>query len=286
VRESEAQPLRDRRGWWSSRLEHTDPSVRMDYLGDRSVLVHRQRATRGYLLIAFGDDCNDMDPAVHANLPAHADADQDGVGAGPLVQVCATTLPPGYATTNTDVCATDPTVTTTPHVTPEMQRGAWVEDDAGGQYWSGLGTAPYTSLNNYMQNMHSDWLRFRQYGFALPTTAKILGIAVRVEHVVTSDDNNMWPVRDHEIRLYHGASRTLVNRASATTWQPITIASFIYGGPSDLWGRTWTPAEINASSFGVGVRVAMFNYPDPNDDLVGAVAQVYGAWTTISYCAQ
>jgi hypothetical protein len=242
-------------------------------------------APAGYRLAAFGNDCNDMDPALHTPLPAYADVDQDGFGAGAIVQVCAATLPAGYATNNTDVCATDATATTAPHVTAETTHGARVNEDVtDGTSWSFLGTAPYANLINLNENVRSDWLRLRQYGFALPVAAKILGIAVRIEHATLSMD--MIAVRDYDIRLYHGASRTLMNRASATTWTESAVESFNYGGATDLWGRTWTAAEINSSNFGVGIRVTMFNFPDPSVDLVGATPQLFAGAITVTYCAQ
>jgi hypothetical protein len=241
-------------------------------------------APAGYRLVAFGDDCNDMDPALHTPLSAYVDADQDGLGAGTLVAVCAATLPAGYATIAGDVCPTDATATTSPHVTPENAHGARLNEDVpDGTGWSFLGTAPYANLINYQENVRTDWLRLRQYGFALPTTAKVLGIAARVTHQLVTDPD-MIPVRDHEIRLYFGLSRTAVNRASAASWTAGAIEDFTYGGPSDLWGRTWTAAEINTIS--LGIRVTMFDYPDPDDDLVPATPRVEATTLAVTYCAQ
>lgn len=42
------------------------------------------------------------------------------------------------------------------------------------------------------------------------------------------------------------------NRATATLW-PASDTYVSYGGPADLWGRTWTPEEINDSNFGVAI---------------------------------
>ncbi|MBK6281838.1 MAG: hypothetical protein IPF54_03470 [Draconibacterium sp.] len=43
------------------------------------------------------------------------------------------------------------------------------------------------------------------------------------------------------------------NKANTTTDWPTSETAFPYGGTSDLWGTTWTPAEINAINFGVSL---------------------------------
>ena len=40
------------------------------------------------------------------------------------------------------------------------------------------------------------------------------------------------------------------NKAMPGVWS-VAETTQTYGGPSDLWGSTWTPAEINAGGFGV-----------------------------------
>ena len=40
------------------------------------------------------------------------------------------------------------------------------------------------------------------------------------------------------------------NKASASAW-PTSKGTATYGNTADLWGATWTPADINASNFGV-----------------------------------
>lgn len=58
-------------------------------------------------------DCNDNDPAVWRTISAFADADRDGIGAGPSVSVCAGNGPPaGFSGTSTDCAADDASVHT------------------------------------------------------------------------------------------------------------------------------------------------------------------------------
>ena len=62
---------------------------------------------------------------------------------------------------------------------------------------------------------------------------------------------------------------TPINHAKAAAWSINVFEEVLYGGPTDLWGRAWTVNEINGVNFGVGVRATMYDYPDPDDDLVG-----------------
>lgn len=40
------------------------------------------------------------------------------------------------------------------------------------------------------------------------------------------------------------------NKSNFVLW-PAVMTEGIYGGQADLWGTTWTPAQINAANFGV-----------------------------------
>lgn len=90
-------------------------------------------------------------------------------------------------------------------------------------------------------------LKATGFGFAIPTGATILGISVSVGR-----GDNMDPPRatDHTVRLLKTGTAVGTNKASGSTW-PTALTEAAYGGAADLWGTTWTPAEINASDFGV-----------------------------------
>lgn len=98
----------------------------------------------------------------------------------------------------------------------------------------------------------SNDLRALTFGFAIPTGATVDGIVVEIERSVNATTQTP---RDHTIQLQK-LDNTPVgdNKASGTTW-PTTDAYATYGSSSDLWGLTWTPAEINATGFGVYMKV-------------------------------
>jgi hypothetical protein len=78
-------------------------------------------------------------------------------------------------------------------------------------------------------------------------------------------------VYDNSVQIIKGGS--LVGTDHAVTpeslpnaW-PDTDQSYTYGGPTDLWGTTWTLADINATNFGVAFKA------DANNS-IGSVDQI------------
>ena len=85
------------------------------------------------------------------------------------------------------------------------------------------------------------------YDFGIPGGATITGIAVQIERNGTFDSVSTLNVNMKKI----GFSVTPVGTTKTSTEWPATDAVLTLGGPSDLWGTTWTAAEINGSGFGV-----------------------------------
>jgi len=137
--------------------------------------------------------------------------------------------------------------------TATMMPGSCVNSAAvGSEAWSNPGNA-LTSNNSRAQATVNDfevtnYLQCTNYGFSIPAGATITGITVNVERM--SEHNTR--TRDSSVRLIKAGSVVGLDRATATAW-PTTEAVEAHGGASDLWGTTWTPAEINASNFGVAV---------------------------------
>ncbi len=57
-------------------------------------------------------------------------------------------------------------------------------------------------------------------------------------------------LQDSTVQLLKAGAATGTNKASATTWGT-TSSTITYGSSSDLWGTTWTPAQVNATNFGL-----------------------------------
>jgi hypothetical protein len=64
---------------------------------------------------------------------------------------------------------------------------------------------------------------------------------------------------DVNVRLVKAGVIQATNYALTTTAWPETDAYQSYGGAADLWGTTWTPADINNSGFGAAVSARTQN---------------------------
>ena len=91
------------------------------------------------------------------------------------------------------------------------------------------------------------------FGFAIPGTATIDGIVVTIER-----NNAAGAASDNRVQLAKGtafANLVGTNKADTATDWPASMGIANYGGTTDLWGTTWTPTEINASTFAVFLSV-------------------------------
>jgi hypothetical protein len=108
----------------------------------------------------------------------------------------------------------------------------------------------------------SDYLNCQNYGFAI-TSSSIDGIVVTVDRKATGTDIS---VDDERVRLVKGGVVGTTDKQTNTAW-PTTYADATYGSSSDLWGDTWSEANIEATNFGAVVSAF-------NSDLVSGTATV------------
>ena len=97
----------------------------------------------------------------------------------------------------------------------------------------------------------SDYIRADYFYFDIPAMATIDGIVGRIERKAgTANSITDWIVNILKNGSIPGGSD---DKASATVWS--TTEGFVsYGSPSDLWGTTWTPADINNDGTGFAMR--------------------------------
>jgi hypothetical protein len=130
---------------------------------------------------------------------------------------------------------------------------------------TGIGNVSWTNPGNIasasttdnarvtLNNNSSNYLQGRSYGFAIPTNATIQGIEVAIGKLRESGQGN--EMYDNQVRLLKNGSVTGSNYANTANWtrDQGTPDVVNYGGQTDLWGVSWTPAEINAGNFGVAI---------------------------------
>lgn len=63
---------------------------------------------------------------------------------------------------------------------------------------------------------------------------------------------------DHRVQLIKGGVIGGLDLSNTSPW-PTTDTYATYGGPLELWGRSWTTADINASNFGAALAAKVAN---------------------------
>lgn len=110
----------------------------------------------------------------------------------------------------------------------------------------------------------TDELAGAGFNFDIPANAIIDGIIVEM-HVPSS---NRWSEGGSFFRLKKAGS--VVGSNKAGTGSALNNV-WTYGGATDLWGTTWTPAQINAANFGISFVAA---YTSSGNDFTIAVNYV------------
>jgi MSHA biogenesis protein MshQ len=130
--------------------------------------------------------------------------------------------------------------------------GACVSVNVGNPNWNNANRAEtnnnQVATSTIGDNQTTDALVCDDYGFTIPAAATIFGIIVRVERR-TNDVTAISPTRDASMRILKGGVAEPAERATVTDY---TLADVVedHGSAIDLWGTTWTPAEINNANFG------------------------------------
>lgn len=110
----------------------------------------------------------------------------------------------------------------------------------------------------------SDLLKSSGHGFALPSTAQIVGILVEIKYTA-----------------YGSFSRSTYLPKGTGKSSGVLQGNgyYAFGGATDLWGATnWTPADINAASFGASLQFTSFNSNGSGYDVDSFRITVY--WQT------
>ena len=153
----------------------------------------------------------------------------------------------------------------------------------------GIGTVSWTNPGNIiaddtsyataaLSNATSRYLAGTNYGFAIPTDATISGITVAIARFESATGAGK-DVQDNIVSLIKGSTLTGTNKAATSTeWPTGSPVAATYGSTSDLWGTTWTPADINASNFGVALSAKSSNNRTASVDYI----QITVTYTTLA----
>lgn len=97
---------------------------------------------------------------------------------------------------------------------------------------------------------YSEYIKGYNFGLSVPTNATITGIEIRGQFrdTVTADTAQSGIT---EARVVHPTSGYGDDQETVGTDLDTTATNYDYGGSTELHGKSWTPANINSSSFGV-----------------------------------
>jgi hypothetical protein len=128
----------------------------------------------------------------------------------------------------------------------------------------------------------SHYLKPTGFGFNIPAGATILGITVSIrdaqKYAPDVIGGTAGTITDQRVSLLKAGVVQTTNKALGATW--VTAAAPVrlyggtvttYGGPADMWGTAWTPADINSSTFGM-VLQAQETTNAPNHALVDYIS--------------
>ncbi len=139
--------------------------------------------------------------------------------------------------------------------------------DIGTEAWQNPGNittpdSPYATVTLYHGHRFSNYLEGTQYGFIIPADAAILGIEVKINRMFSGHPN----AYDNMVSMVKGGAIVGDNKAITTAAWPTILTVATYGGASDLWGTTWSSADINSPDFGVALAANRDNNGNPTTD--------------------
>lgn len=130
-----------------------------------------------------------------------------------------------------------------------------------------IGTIPWNNPGNALTQNDSradatidangeatQYLKLTDFDFAIPTASNVVIDGILVEIDRDQNYTGLNRVFDNSIRLVKNSLISGDDRSTGAEWPDSDTDTYAsYGGQSDLWGLTWTPADINATTFGVAV---------------------------------
>jgi hypothetical protein len=103
-------------------------------------------------------------------------------------------------------------------------------------------------------------LEVSNFAFNVPLHSRIDGIKVEIERRKTGTAvDTDWSIFDVLVQLSKTSGSVVGTNKQVGTEYPEAFAYASYGGSTDLWGASWTAAEINATGFGVAFAAGFIN---------------------------
>jgi hypothetical protein len=145
--------------------------------------------------------------------------------------------------------------------------GGWL---GGGSAWVGYATNIYasdgvsasTTISN--NGTGSKYLTSGGYGFSIPADATIDGIVVQVQGYDPGNNGG----EHYEVQMKKKVAAFYAKNAKNSGYLTGSNSYYTFGSSSDLWGNTWTPADVNDPGFGVAIKAYGYTGDVVNVDYV------------------
>ncbi|MFC4476639.1 gliding motility-associated C-terminal domain-containing protein [Flavobacterium chungangensis] len=100
-------------------------------------------------------------------------------------------------------------------------------------------------------------LQGTDFDFNIPSNATITGIQVTIGRY-SSTASSTVNVKDNVVSLIKAGTVIGENKSiTGSNWPISSTSAANYGGSSDLWNTTWTPADINNANFGIALSASI-----------------------------
>lgn len=91
--------------------------------------------------------------------------------------------------------------------------------------------------------------KFSNFGFSVPAGNLIVGILVEIGAGADASEYSKFDL----VQLSKNNTDRVGSNLSSGAELTAAIVNYSFGGSANLWGTTWTPAEINSTNFAVFV---------------------------------
>lgn len=113
------------------------------------------------------------------------------------------------------------------------------------------------ATDNLLPGETSYYLQATNFGFSIPAGATIDGVTATIEISRGSGSGNRGIPEWDTVQLIVGGTKTGTNNASQHLGEitETTDTNYTFGGVSDGWGLSLTTSDVNATDFGVAIRI-------------------------------
>lgn len=94
--------------------------------------------------------------------------------------------------------------------------------------------------------------RANTFNFTIPGTATINGFELLIER--KRGNTGTGSCVDNTIQICNISTPVGTNKSTGTAF-PTTDTNITYGGPTDMWGLSYTPSDVNSANFQVQIKV-------------------------------